>query len=112
MLPGQDPQLEWGSPRIRRHGHETLRLVHHPLGVGELLPDDVAVDAAALVLVVLAGLVQLAPHLVENDRNGRDARVRMGNARTWNAMPARDEQIPDREIALEITDALAVHPEH
>src|ERR1051326_4948092 len=52
MLLRQDPGLEWKARRERTDDDEAVVLAHDPDAVLDLLPDDVAVDAALLVLVI------------------------------------------------------------
>ena len=67
MLARHDPQLERAPGRVRHQRGEPPRQLGDALAGRRLLAQDVAVQAAALVLVVLARLPQLAPHLVEHD---------------------------------------------
>ena len=77
VLPREDPRLERHARRVRNDRGERRRQPHDPLLGADLLTQDVAVEAAPLVLVILARLAQLAARLVEDDRDRCHARVRM-----------------------------------
>src|SRR5262249_21867917 len=79
--------------------------------VAQLLPDDVAVDAAALVLVVVPALAELSPDVVEDDRDGGDPGIRVGHPRAGRSVALRDEDVADAEVTLEVPQAIAVHPQ-
>src|SRR5205823_6667233 len=74
--------------------------------------EHVAVEAAALVLVVLARLAELATRLVEDDRDRRHARVRVVRRHARLLVASRDQDVTDLAVALQVDQAVAVHPEH
>src|SRR5207237_5264795 len=67
VLARQDPGLERRARGVRHERGEGRRQLRHALLGGDLLTDYVAVETAALLLVVLARLVQLALGLVAHD---------------------------------------------
>src|SRR5215813_10642960 len=62
---GKDPRLIRRARGVGGEGHEVRREADHSDIVGDLLANDVAEDAATLVLEVLPALDQLAPYVVE-----------------------------------------------
>src|SRR5262249_30228971 len=84
---------------------------HHALLGADLLAQDVAIEAAALVLVVLARLAQLSARLVEDDRNRGDPRIRMMAGHPRLLVAARDEGVTDLSLPPEIEQAIAIHPQ-
>ena len=111
MLPGQDPGLVGGARRIGHYHSEVRGEADHPDLIPHLLPDEVAVHAAALVCVVFAALAQLAADVVEDDGHRRHPRVRMLDARARLAVAPRDQDVTDGRVLLEVPEAVAVHPQ-
>ena len=112
VLAGDDPQLDGRAGGVGHQRGEARRELDDALLGGDLLAQDVAVEAAALVLVVLARLAQLAPDVVEHDGDRRHARVRMVRRHARLAMAPRDEDVPDLAVALEVEQTVPVHPQH
>ena len=112
VLARQDPGLERRARGVRHERGEGRRQLRHALLGGDLLTDHVAVETAALVLVVLARLVQLAPGLVEHDRDGGHPRVRVVRQHAGLLVVPVDEDVADLAVPLEVEEAVAVHPQH
>src|SRR5262249_39795888 len=112
VLSRQDPNLERRLWSIGSQDHEPVSLTNDTLLRHGLLTDDVAVHAAAFVLVVLATFPEFPPHVIEDDRNGGEPGVRVKDPGSGSAVPARDEQIANVDVSFEIPDPLRIHPEH
>src|SRR5262249_58293005 len=100
VLARHDPRLERHSRRIGHDGREGRCEPHHSLFGADLLAEDVAVEAAALVLVVLARLAQLTARLVANDADRRQPRVRMVARDTGLLVAARHQDVANLPVAL------------
>ena len=113
MLLGIDPGLEGEPGRKGDHDQEVPGLLDDALGRGKLLVDDIAEDAALLVVVVGFGAVQLFLHELRDDRRGDD--LRMGVVQRGTCGPAlvlEDQHIAQAAVALQVQDPVAVGPEH
>ena len=111
VLAGQDPRFEGRAGRVGNHHQEERRQPHHPIVVGLLLAEDVAEEAAPLVLIVLPGFAQLPAQVVEDHGNRGHPRVRMADPRPRLAVPPRDQDVADLGVALQVLEPVPVHPE-
>ena len=112
MLARQNPRLQRRARGVWHQRRKGRRQLRHALLGGDLLSQHVAVQTAALVLVVLPRLVKLAPRLVEHDRDRGHARVGMVQRDAGLLVVAIDEDVADLAVSLEVEQAVAVHPQH
>jgi hypothetical protein len=112
VLLGIDPGLERIPGGKRRDDEEVARLLDHAFGARELLPDDIAEDAAFLVVVVGFCAVELFLHEFGDDRRGDDLGMRVVQGRAGGpALVLEDQDIAETAVAFEVENAVPVGPE-
>ena len=100
-----DPGLEGAPRRPRREHHELVVLVDEPGAVLPLLPDDVAEDAALLVLVVAPRALDLLDHLARHDRQRDELRVGVVERGAGQLPLVLEEQdVAEAQVVAEVED--------
>src|SRR5712692_8036766 len=104
----QQPGLE-RKPRGVRRQRDNLRALqdHTPAG-RDLLPDDVAEDAALFRRVMASRALDLLAHEVGDDRQRDELRMRVLERRARRStMVLEDQDVPKPTVLLEIHDTIA-----
>src|SRR6266571_2726797 len=109
---GQHPHLEREPRGEGRDGEELGVLAHDPAPVADLLMDDVAVNAAFLILIVFTAAGDLVHHGGRDDGQRDQLRVRvLQRGPGGRAVVLEDQDVAEPGVFPQVQDAVAVRPE-
>src|SRR5215472_6473682 len=111
MAFGQNPGLKRKTRRIGAERHEivVLRGYAH-LGL-QLLPDNVAEDAALFTAEVALGAIQFLNYLLGQNRQSDDLRMRVLQARACSfAMVLEYQDVLETAVLLQVENAVTEGP--